>query len=764
MAGRRVGLRLLGVAVALLAATACVPLSDDFHTSSLNSSLWSVEDPVGDGSVSMNGHALVLSVPVGSEHDTWSNGVNGLRVVQSVWDTDFEVETKFESLGAAQYQDEGILVEQDASTVLRFDVFNAGGGQIILFAASISGGTTSVELASTLSPTPSAPIWMRVKRTGSSWLFTYSLDGETWLPGVSFSFVMTVAKVGPYAGNSGSPPPAWSATVDYFFNTAYPVVPEDGGSGTTTTLTNDDFSAGTLNANTWSFEDPAADSSQSMDGQHVVINVPGGSPHDPAASGDGAPRIVQTIQNTDLSLDAKFDSSVSQQFQEQGVVVEQDSTHYLYAAIVQNWFETDFVVKTVAGATVTTNADMQIYNEPSIVLRVARTGDSWAFGYSYDGLRWTAAAVTAQVLTVARAGVFAGNFGVSSPPGFSASVDYFVNSTSPPATDDGVAWPVAPVSPVIDVWYGSNQTFGARGQPQQWVNVLGDVSDPSGLASLTYTLNGGATNALSLGENQVRLVAPGEFNVELDSASLQTGANTVHLRAVDIFGNQSTVDVTVNKVNGGPWALPYTADWSQAGGSVNNVAQVADGRWTVQADGSIRNVDIGYDRLVTLGQASSWSQYQGTAQVKINSMDVDGAAIGIIAGFKGATSDLHGVQQPDQPRIGHPFPAAFLYDNDRGAAPKAEIYENTDAHQEQTLIKDVSGLKLTVGVVYTFKFSVTDNAIGGSLYKFKIWKTGTAEPGSWLLQANGELSRGSIVLAAHRADVNFGTVAISPAP
>jgi hypothetical protein len=67
-------------------------------------------------------------------------------------------------------------------------------------------------------------------------------------------------------------------------------------------------------------------------------------------------------------------------------------------------------------------------------------------------------------------------------------------------------------------------------------------------------------------------------------------------------------------------------------------------------------------------------------------------------------------------------------------------------------------------VAYTFKFSVTDNTVGGSLYKFKIWKTGTAEPTAWLLQANGDLSRGSIVLAAHRADVNFGTVTLATAP
>ena len=329
-------------------AVSGAPVSDDFHAASLNSALWSVENPVGNGSVSVNGHALVLSVPAGSAHDTWSDGLNGLRVVQPVANGDFEVESKFESMGGSAFQDEGILVEQDASTVLRFDVFNAGGSIVNVFAASVSGGTASVKVASTLSPSPAAPFWLRVKRTGSTWLFTYSLDGVSFVTAGSFSFAMTVAKVGPYAGNSGTPPPAWTATVDYFFNTASPIVPEDGASGSTTTLTNDDFSAGSLNTSTWSFVNPGGGASQSMDGQHAVINVPAGASHDPGSSGDGAPRLMQTIQNADLSLDAKFDSSVSAQFQEQGVIVEQDSTHYVYAGIVQNSFETAFVVKTVS--------------------------------------------------------------------------------------------------------------------------------------------------------------------------------------------------------------------------------------------------------------------------------------------------------------------------------------------------------------------------------------------------------------------------------
>jgi len=116
-----------------------------------------VENPVGNGSVAVNGHALVLSVPAGSAHDTWGGRrLNGLRVVQPVANGDFEVESKFESMGGSAFQDEGILVEQDAATVLRFDVYNAG-GSVSVFAASVSGGVASVKVASTLSPSPSAP-------------------------------------------------------------------------------------------------------------------------------------------------------------------------------------------------------------------------------------------------------------------------------------------------------------------------------------------------------------------------------------------------------------------------------------------------------------------------------------------------------------------------------------------------------------------------------------------------------------------------------
>ena len=47
-------------------------------------------------------------------------------------------------------------------------------------------------------------------------------------------------------------------------------------------------------------------------------------------------------------------------------------------------------------------------------------------------------------------------------------------------------------SPDIDLWEGHTQYFGENGSPQPYVNILGSVSDPDGIASLVYSLNGGS--------------------------------------------------------------------------------------------------------------------------------------------------------------------------------------------------------------------------------------------------------------------------------
>jgi hypothetical protein len=116
-------------------------VSDNLDEPALNTSLWALENPLGDGSVTMNGSGANLNVPMGTVHDLWTTGDNTVRIMQPIPNADFSVDVRFQSAVEIGNQDEGILVEQDPGDFLRYDVlFNATTGAPELFAAGISSG------------------------------------------------------------------------------------------------------------------------------------------------------------------------------------------------------------------------------------------------------------------------------------------------------------------------------------------------------------------------------------------------------------------------------------------------------------------------------------------------------------------------------------------------------------------------------------------------------------------------------------------------
>ena len=212
-----------------ISANADSPISDDFNACALDTGLWTFVNPVGDGTYSVNGTQLLLNVPANVSHNIWTEGNRSVRVMQPTQNVDFEIVTKFESFVTQRYQMQGILVEQDSQNFLRFEVHNDGAG-VKLYAARFLGGSPRAVIADvSLAGTPA---YLRVTRVGTLWSFSYSNDGETWVAGGSFTFSMTVTKSGVFGANHGTPPlrpaPAHTAIVDYFFNSAAPIVPEDG--------------------------------------------------------------------------------------------------------------------------------------------------------------------------------------------------------------------------------------------------------------------------------------------------------------------------------------------------------------------------------------------------------------------------------------------------------------------------------------------------------------------------------------------------------
>jgi uncharacterized repeat protein (TIGR01451 family) len=532
--------------------------------------------------------------------------------------------------------------------------------------------------------------------------------------------------------------------------------------GTAGSLVSDDFTSGTLNTAVWTFVNPQSDGSFTMNGNSIVLSVPAGANHDVWTDGENGIRVMQPAADVDFEAEVKFSSSLNKNapFQQQGILVEQDSTNFLRLCQYSDNQRILLFLASISGSTASIVVSEEMRGGGATWMRIKRTGNNWLFSYSYDALHWTPFAFT-KALHVTKVGPYAGNskFNGNGAPAFTAIVDHFVNRAAPLSTIDQAAYPPAAAAPVINVWYGDNQTFGQKGIPQQWVNILGDVLDFDQVTTLTDSLNGGPEQPLTMGENLVRLVAPGNFNVEIDYASLSPNGNVVRITATDTLGRQSAHSVNVIYSAGQTWPNNYSINWNTAG-TIQSVSQVVDGKWLIQS-GAVNVAETGYDRLIALGDRTTWTNFVATAEVTMNSLDSFGFAVAIIAGWQGHTTLQYGVPLTDQPRTGHPFPAFGGYAFGLPGPAALMIYENTPSVPESVIAQNTTKT-LQIGLKYIFKFQAQQQHTGGgSHYSFKAWLASATEPAAWDVEGDGELSTGSLVLAAHRADVSFGAVTVT---
>ena len=154
-------------------------VSDDFSGATINTSLWNIVNPLGDAVFSLTGTGtqdarLSIALPAGVSHDLWTGAFNAPRILQSIPNTDLSIDVRFESALASQYQFQGIIVQQDASNFIRFDIVRDG-STTRFFSASFSGGTPTIRKDTAI--VAGGSIYLRVTRQGSSWTGSYSLNG-----------------------------------------------------------------------------------------------------------------------------------------------------------------------------------------------------------------------------------------------------------------------------------------------------------------------------------------------------------------------------------------------------------------------------------------------------------------------------------------------------------------------------------------------------------------------------------------------------------
>lgn len=315
------------------------------------------------------------------------------------------------------------------------------------------------------------------------------------------------------------------------------------------------------------------------------------------------------------------------------------------------------------------------------------------------------------------------------------------------------------VGPAIDVWYGTQQTFGTPGEAQRWVNVLGNVSDPDGVSSLTYRLNGGAQRTLRRGSDARRLWKPGDFNVEIDYAELQVGDNTILLTARDNPGNTTNTTVTLTYAPGTGWPLPYALDLS-GGADLQDVAQVVDGEWVISGGGVSCPV-MGYDRVLAVGDAT-WSDYELVATLTVYALDPDGyqwpsvgPGWGITLRWPGHTNNPVACGSP---HCGWLPSGGTVWYEPGANPPKLTLDGDLGLFQQQTRT-------LGLGVPYVFRMRVEEAGASGTFYAAKVWPAGSAEPGPWSLagyEPPGDVAAGSAIFIAHHADLRIENVSVVP--
>lgn len=202
--------------------------SDDFNVCGGPAARWTAVDPLGYAQFSIEGAGtsdakLAIDLAPGVSTDAWHVNL-APRLMQACSDEDFVAELKLDSLPSQRYQTAGLLVEQDAQNWLRFDYYSDGQRLWCYTGSTVSGQTVMVRR---VSMTPILPLYLRVSRTGDTWLHERSTDGQNWTTHATFGAPLIVTSVGPFAANAG-PAPAFHAAFDYLFEASAPLIPEDG--------------------------------------------------------------------------------------------------------------------------------------------------------------------------------------------------------------------------------------------------------------------------------------------------------------------------------------------------------------------------------------------------------------------------------------------------------------------------------------------------------------------------------------------------------
>ncbi len=306
-------------------------------------------------------------------------------------------------------------------------------------------------------------------------------------------------------------------------------------------------------------------------------------------------------------------------------------------------------------------------------------------------------------------------------------------------------------SPVINFWYGNTQNFGQQGNPQNWINIVGNISSSEG-NNIEYSINGETTKQLRVGSDGRRLIGHGDFNIGIDRSELTEGANFVKISVSNGNNELASKTVTVNYTSGKTWPFPYTANWGQINNiqNVGEVAQVVDGLWKLESEG-IRVVQKGYDLSIAIGDETWPTDYEVTVPFTTHS---GFSGLGFALGWQGHTGN-------ENPPIEWPLQAlAWIRGAKNGNPPSLEIMTYGGLDGWEVVQPDKQFVQVDRNQKYILKARSESIGNGLSRTDIKFWAQGDNEPRDWMISANVPTRKGSILLLAYDVDMTFGNVTV----
>lgn len=201
-----------------------VAQDDEFDGDQLRD-FWRFFDPRGTATLTLTDGTAQISVPGGIPHDMWRGNDNKApRLLQSVEDSDFGVEAKFNSVPEERFQIQGIVAQEQDDKLIRLDLHH-NGTSLRIYAAYIDGRNARVRVNRSIEgPVPNQ---LRVLRNGEFWTLQYCAEGEDWRVASAFSQPLVVREIGVFVGNArGVNSPAFTGVIDYFRNTDLTSLPE----------------------------------------------------------------------------------------------------------------------------------------------------------------------------------------------------------------------------------------------------------------------------------------------------------------------------------------------------------------------------------------------------------------------------------------------------------------------------------------------------------------------------------------------------------